>query len=208
VQLFSAKQIQNLESETIKSGHISNYNLMIKASTLFANWVDKKLLRDNMPIAILCGHGNNGGDGYAIAQILRERKSPVVCYDLSFDNEFSTLCKRTKSEFEGKIIEVSKLEDLHELSSYALVLDAILGIGCSRAFDKNVLPFIQYINNEAKHIMSVDIPSGMLADMKTDHDTILAQETLTFSAPKLAFFSSTNAERLGKWVYRDISVMF
>lgn len=206
MKLFSAKEILEWELYTMKKQNLSDFDLMLKASTLFANWVDKKLLKDNMPIAIICGWGNNAADGYLVGKILMERKSPVVCYDLSFGIKKSALCIKNKNNFEGKIIEVEELKDLNEINRFSIVIDAILGIGANRAFGKQFHDYINYINKHAQHIQALDIPSGMLSDEKTNHLTINADETLTFTAPKISFFSSTNSARLGTWVYRDIGL--
>ncbi|MDA9774434.1 NAD(P)H-hydrate dehydratase, partial [Saprospiraceae bacterium] len=202
----TSNALQLWELQTIKATEISAYNLMIKASTLFANWVCENKQTDNMSIAVLCGWGNNGGDGYAIAQILKNRNSSVKCYDLSFGREKSILCAKLCDEFQGEIISVSSIDDLSKLGSNSLVIDGIIGIGANRAFEKVMLHYVNHINANAKCILSIDIPSGMLPDGYTNHQTIEATETLTFTAPKLSFFSSTNQHRLGLWEYRKIGL--
>ena len=206
MNLLTRNEIRTAEEITVRETGISMVDLMDRASTLFANWIDKKLLKDNMQIAVICGMGNNGGDGLTIARILRERGEHVHVYQLHFKSE-SALYKQALERYEGGITFVNSVDDLEGLAKKDLVVDAILGVGANRCFDDPMIKIINFINSHSRHIMAVDIPSGMLAEGFTDHDTILAHETMTFTCPKESFFSSTNEDRLGKWITKSIDLV-
>jgi len=204
--LLSSSEIKNAEQNTIEKNKITMVSLMDKAASLFANWVDKKLLKDNMKIAVICGWGNNGGDGLTVARILHERGEIVHVYLLETSKR-SKLCEQALSRYNGDLTTVKTVADLENLSSYHLVIDGILGIGVNRAFSEEILKIVRYINKHSKHIMAIDIPSGMLPEGTTSHESIEAQETMTFTCPKLSFFSSTNESRVGKWIVRNIDLV-
>lgn len=204
MKLLNAHQIVQWEQQAAQRENESLKTYMNTAARLFANWIDKKLLRDNMRIAILCGPGNNGGDGYTIGRILHERNEQVDVFELF--EATSELCKDAKQSYPKEIYRVQSLEDLSSLDSYHIVVDALFGIGINKAFAEDFYPFIDYINTHSKCLLSVDIPSGMFPDEPTEHKTIEAHETLSFSQPKTAFFQAANAHRVGKWVMRDISI--
>lgn len=205
MRIYSAKQILEWENFHFEHSEKEPYDLMTKASTLVANWIDKKLVRDDIDICILCGKGNNGGDGYTVAQILRERGLTPKVYDLS-PSEGSQLREHAKGLFQGEIQDVHSVQDLHDIGDFQLCIDAIFGIGIDRPLEGLILDLVEYINEHAVHIMSVDIPSGMYTEEQTIHTTIKAQETCTFTSPKRSFFSSTNEDRLGLWVTRDLDL--
>lgn len=205
MRLYSSNQIREWEQFTIEKNSIKEAELMERASILVANWIDKKLVRDDISIAIVTGWGNNGGDGFTVARILSERGLSPKIFDIS-PNKKNELCEEMAELYKGDLKLVYSISDLSEINDFDLIIDAIMGIGANRPFSEPFLSFVQYINENAKHIMAIDTPSGMLSEGLTDHETINANETLTFTSPKLSFFSSTNEDRLGKWVIRDIGL--
>lgn len=205
MRLYTGNEIQKWEKFTYENSAIDEASLMVLASTLVANWIDKKLVRDDINIAIVTGWGNNGGDGFTVARILRERGLSPKVYDLSKNNK-SKLCQLMASNYNGELVVVNNVDDLQDIVEYDIVIDAILGIGANRAFSEPYLTYVKYLNENANYIMSIDIPSGMLSEGITKHETINANETLSFTSPKLSFFSSSNSDRLGKWIIRDLKL--
>lgn len=205
MRLYSAQQIPEWEKFHTNNSIAELQKLMTKASLLVANWIDKKLVRDDIRICILCGKGNNGGDGYTVAQILLDRGLSPKVYDFG-SSKVSELRQRAKNLFTGEIQDVQAVSDLEGIRDFHLCIDAILGIGVDRPIEGLLLEMIEYVNKHARHIMSIDIPSGMYTETLTAHTTILADETCTFTSPKRSFFSSTNADRLGLWVIRDLNL--
>lgn len=205
MRIYTSKQIKEWEHLHISYSNSELYDLMLKASQLVANWIDKKLVRDDLKICILCGKGNNGGDGYTVAKILVDRGLSPIVYDFAPAGG-SRLREHSKALFNGTIHLVNTVADLKDIKDYHLCVDAIFGIGIDRPIEGKMLEMIEYINAHANHIMSIDIPSGMFTEERSFHTTIIAQETCTFTCPKRSFFSSTNAERLGLWVIRDLNL--
>lgn len=205
MKILTAKQINEWELQTLKITNSDSYMLMNKASLAVANWIDKKLVRDNLKIAIICGWGNNGGDGFMVAEILLQKEIRVDVFALKSE-KYSELNLYAKSKFSNPIVEVNSLADLQCINEYDLVIDAILGIGINREPNEDLIAILKYINQFSKWIMSIDIPSGMYSDRITNHYSIYAHECCTFSTPKLSFFSSTNAERLKSWILKDIEL--
>lgn len=179
---------------------------MKSAATTFANWLDKKLLRDDMSVAILCGSGNNGGDGYSLASILKERKVIVNCYSIPF-SEATSACLHFQEKYTDKIITIDSKFDFNELNKYTFIIDAIMGNGINRPLQGDLASIVQSINQCNSPILSMDIPSGVFPDQATHSISIHASETLSFQIPRRAFFSSNNYDRIGKWEFRNIGLL-
>ena len=130
-------------------------------------------------IVILCGKGNNGGDGLAIGRILRTRFSPDVLHVVETD--------------EGAITP--------GMQTATLVIDALLGTGLSGPARGKALEFIRAINGgfPLAKVVAVDIPSGMSSDSGTSEGEVArADYTVTFTAPKVGHVLQPNCDRVGE----------
>lgn len=205
MKLLSKKDFYEWDQFTIHTQNVSIETLVKNASTIFANWVDKKLLRDDMRLLIVCGNGNNAADGFCLASILKARKAHVEVAWIAEKNQ-SKPCEHYKNKWDGTLYTIHTVQDLPVLENYHIVIDGIFGIGLDRPVDEKYTAIFEYINQHANHIQSIDIPSGMFADIPTHSISIQAHETLTFQVPKFSFFYQSNADRLGHWIYRDVGL--
>ena len=153
-------------------------------------------------IVVLCGKGNNGGDGLAIARQIFTRFHPRALHVVLF---------AAPEDFKGdaaanyRMLEVCGCLIAREISAEArnatLVIDALLGTGVTGAATGRMLDAIREINGgfpQAK-VMAVDIPSGMTADSgESQGEFARADYTVTFTAPKWAHALPPNCDRVGK----------
>ena len=154
---------------------------------------------------ILCGPGNNGGDGLAIARLLKEMGRDVHVFhpgktDLSPDNLFNL------SRWTGSI---SNLEDFNRGlgSSKTVIVDALFGTGQNRPPDGIYKRVIEDTNNFGRPVIAIDIPSGMYSDKTSiGNAVILATYTLTFQVMKLAFLVPENGPNCGEVILLDIGL--
>ncbi|MEJ0030266.1 MAG: NAD(P)H-hydrate epimerase [Bacteroidota bacterium] len=175
IKIFNSAQIREWDSFTIANEPISPEGLMERASNAFVNWFVGKF-NTKERIAIVCGKGNNGGDGVVIGRILSERK-----YD----------------------IKIFKADDQFSLDPFTVIIDAIFGTGLSRPVESDV---IKKINSSSAIKIAVDVPSGLRLDTHSEGDIIKADYTITFQTPKLAFMMPENAEYVGEWKIVDIGL--
>lgn len=204
MKIFSAKQVRDIDEYTIKNKPIESIQLMENASKVFFNWfVDKINYNRNKTIAVICGKGNNGGDGLAVARMLHLAGYKVTAFVLEGSGASSLDYRSNLYNFQQ--LDQARLNMISEDQALALdlgdfVIDAILGSGLDRevtGFYKKVITQINYSNAE---VFSIDIPSGLFADGSSKGGTkVYSHEILSFQFPKLAFLFPENYESVKNW---------
>ncbi len=148
-------------------------------------------------IAVLCGKGNNGGDGYVIARQLHTRLHPAALHVISIFNDDQATEPRRMLEVTGcPVLDAIPPEARHA----TVVIDAVLGTGISGAARGRPLEAIREINTgfPLARVLAVDLPSGMHADSgRTEGEHARADATVTFTAPKPCHVLAPNCDRLG-----------
>lgn len=211
MKILSSAQLKDCDLVTIKLENISSIELMERASNTFCNWFVNLFPKDDCPIIkIICGKGNNGGDGLASARILNNLGYETEVFILDFlenpSSDFTTNLERLKLETKVQIYTINKTEDLPIFGEDEIIIDAILGIGINRKADGELEKFIKYINEYNNVIVSLDIPSGMFADDITTGESIHADYTFTFETPKFSFLLPDNFFRVGEFFYESIGL--
>jgi hydroxyethylthiazole kinase-like uncharacterized protein yjeF len=197
-KILSADQIRKSDAYTVLHEPIASINLMERASLQFVRVVEP-FIQDRPTIYVFCGPGNNGGDGFAVARILREQKYNVKAYYLQTDKAFSKDCQANFERFENAI-ELSSSAGFPKIQADCIVIDALLGSGCSRPSTGLLKELIQHLNESQARILSIDIPSGLPCDQLPFDATIIhAHFTGTFEYPKLSFFLKESTAYAGKW---------
>lgn len=170
-------------------------------------------------IIVLCGKGNNGGDGLVIARYLHLWGLPVTVYLLNDDSGTEkgaehTLAKAT-DEFKAnkRILEslgvVAQVTTLYNLSlKYAsVIVDAIFGTGLVRPVEGIYKDAIEAINESGKTVLSVDVPSGINSDTgQVMGVAVRATRTITFGALKPGLFCHPAHELAGEIKVVDIGL--
>ncbi|MGH9629867.1 MAG: NAD(P)H-hydrate dehydratase, partial [Bryobacteraceae bacterium] len=154
-------------------------------------------------IVILCGKGNNGGDGYVIARQLYTRFTPAALYVVAASPAQGTEPFRML----GACGCPTTNEITPEMRNATIVVDALLGTGIAGAAKGPVLEFIREINTgfPLANVVAVDIPSGMPSDSGISAGEVArADYTVTFTAPKVAHVMPSNCDHVGELVVRNI----
>ena len=156
---------------------------------------------------VICGKGNNGGDGFAIARHLINMGKTVKIY-LAAGTDFRgdalinyNILKSMGVEF---CTDFSCLEIDLQLSE--CTVDAIFGTGIHGEVQEPARKIIEKINTFAKFVLSVDIPSGVNADTGDAEIAVKANKTVTFAAYKRGHFLFPGADFAGKIIVADISI--
>lgn len=187
---------------------ILSAELMEKAAVVFVDWWLEYNARP-CPVVVVCGTGNNGGDGIAIGRLLAGWGYRVQLYVLPFSEHVSPDFQYQMSRLPASLKPVfcKSVEEFPELAPTTPIIEALFGTGLNRPItDTSWVSLIQHINQLPNLVYSVDLPGGLLADQATRSVCIHADYTLTFEAPKLAFFFPENAERVGNWTHRSIGL--
>tara|TARA_R110000850_G_scaffold277086_1_gene422375 strand:- start:107832 stop:109379 length:1548 start_codon:yes stop_codon:yes gene_type:complete len=194
MKIFTAKQMYEADKATEAKEGITSIDLMERAASQVYAWIDRRLQKSDVPIHIFCGIGNNGGDGMALGRMLIENGYNTHCYVVNYSDKRSKCFLINYDRYKNTTKEWPKLlkgeHDFPELTNEGIIVDAIFGIGINRPLDGWVKKLVQHINAAGAFTLSIDVPSGLFPDAPTpDFDAVIkANLTLTFQAPKLAFF--------------------
>lgn len=157
-------------------------------------------------VSIICGPGNNGGDGYAIARLLHNAGCDVTIHPLKPPGQGTdaainaTICERMK-------LTLTPITGPDQLRHADLIVDAILGTGLSSAATGHAADAIIWINQANRPVLAIDVPSGMDCDTGEPlGPTVKATHTVTFVGEKLGFQSLDAQKLLGDVTVVDIGV--
>lgn len=211
MKVFSAAQIKACDAYTIHSSGISSLNLMERAAEQCVTWMIEYLPKDALFI-VLCGTGNNGGDGLAIARILHQKGFGVKAFLIKFTDDLSKDCKANLirlQQIDHSLIKVVETDTfLSDIPKGVIIIDAILGTGLNRPTEGWIANFIKQINYLPNKKIAVDIPSGMPADTVAIKDAaiIKANYTLSFQFYKRSFLHHESSGYTGKVHILDIGL--
>jgi len=207
LKILSAKQIKNLDKFTIEHEPIASIDLMERACHAFVHWFVQHV-RIEKKVGIVCGTGNNGGDGLGIARMLSERgysvKVWIVRGEMNETPDFKTNLQRLPERIPTS--EISKTADSTLFKDCSVLIDAILGSGLSRPTQGIYAQVISCINQTKALRIAVDIPSGLFADTHSEGEIALADHTVSFQLPKLSFLFPENHKYVGRWHLVDIGL--
>ena len=209
-ELLTAAQMRAIEAAAIASGEVTGLELMERAGrgvveAIFEEWPELKATAHRA--VVLCGPGNNGGDGFVVARLLKEWGWEVEVF-LYGDPERMPPDARVNYERWlglGEVRDAAEIEDEDQLieTEAAIFVDALFGTGLSRpvSLPSHVLgPFFDFslrwqFDAEPTRTISIDIPSGMCADSgRTLGGVMWAAMTVTFHAPKVGHFLEGSAK--------------
>jgi NAD(P)H-hydrate epimerase len=165
-------------------------------------------------VGVLCGRGNNGGDGFVVARTLAQRGVDVSVFLLGHVADVRGDA-RTNLEILGRlgltVIEVADGQswELHfsELSDCTLIVDAIFGTGLNAPVSGLVESVIADVNASGIPVVAIDVPSGLSADSQHPiGPSIEAALTVTLGAPKLPLILPPAETRAGDIVIADIGI--
>lgn len=162
-------------------------------------------------LGVLCGKGNNGGDGFVVARLARENGYSVECLVAAHSGELTPEADEQMRVARAQGVDPvfygdPRWNDLAEsLGSRDLLVDAILGTGVQGEAKGSALGAIQAINRSGVPAVAVDIPSGIDCDTGEElGDSVWAVRTVTFGQPKPFLFQGVGLEHSGFWTVADI----
>ena len=207
LKVLASSQIRELDKFTIENEPIAPIDLMERACHAFVHWFVQQV-RTEKKIGIVCGTGNNGGDGLGIARLLNERgyhvKVWIVRGEMGETESFKTNFKRLNNKI--SISEISKPTDRGLFHDCDVLVDAVLGSGLSRTTEGIYAQVISCINQTDAIRIAVDIPSGLFADAPSSGSIVEAHHIVSFQLPKLAFLFAENNKYVGDWHVADIGL--
>ncbi len=207
---------REIDRKAIEEYEIPGIILMENAGRNVVEVILKMLPDPNKAkVAIFCGKGNNGGDGFVIARHLYNKRIDISVYlttkvhNVLTGGDTSTNLKiLLNMNIEIKELQVDDINRIEkELHGCNLIVDAIFGTGLSGEIREPVRSLIVKINESRASGVSVEVPSGLDCDEGAVLGTaVKASKTVTFVAAKTGFFKESGKEHTGELVVSDISV--
>lgn len=179
MRVLTAAEMRDVDRRTIEELGIPEQQLMVNAGMRVVEFLVEKFspLKQHR-IAVLCGNGNNGGDGRVVARQLLSRFRPMAVWEIGLEDEIAP-----------------------EMRSATIVVDAVLGFGVHGPARGRQLDLIRETTTgfPAAKVVAVDLPSGMNSDSgKSEGEVARADYCVTFTAPKVAHALAPNCDRMGE----------
>lgn len=210
MKILNAGQIRQIEQYSITNEGITGACLMERAAATFCTFFAKKW-KHFEKIAVICGTGNNGGDGLCIARILHQKGLDIqvfIAQNCTPTSDFTLNLNRLQKStvpiiFLQPTTATAQLTELFALHAFDCCIDAMLGIGINKPIENTsfLANIITFLNQTLLPIIAVDVPSGLFINAHTPANShvIQACATLTFHCPKLAFMFPQNYKYVGNW---------
>lgn len=202
------KSVETLDKSAVERFHLSNEILMENAASAIEQIIDERVSAPNALIIIVCGRGDNGADGFALARRLSAKYNIKVFAPESLANRTqSDLNALQRERFEavgGKFID--------KLFSCDMIVDCLFGSGFSGEIDLQIGDLIAQMNAIGRLKIACDISSGLLAtnaksiESKSDFGIFKADITIAMGALKSAYFSDFAKDFVGEIAVANLGI--
>ena len=206
MRLLTSRQARELDHISMVDMGILGQSLMGNAGKCISNRA-RTLISDikNPLILILCGKGNNGGDGFAAASELYHHKYIVHIHSIIREEEIKGDSLQFYNHCKSLTLPMTFGLVVPNMGKPDLIIDALLGTGLKGTLKDDFLNLINWANQKKTKIISVDIPSGLSSNSGTvNNDAIIADDTITFGSPKLGMYFRNGPEFCGNIILEDI----
>jgi len=207
MKILSAEQIREWDQYTIRHEPIASIDLMERAAGKCVEWLHENNFLER-PIAIICGRGNNGGDGLAIARMLAQQNINLLnIYILETGSEGSEDFQTNLERLHYPIRFIQSEKNFPSFRNNEIIIDALFGSGLNRPLDGVAAKLVEHINQSGCEIISIDLPSGLPADQAASTAAVVkADHILSFQTSKFSFLLPANAAFVGKVHILDIGL--
>ncbi len=212
---YTAAATRELDRLAIEDYNIPGYELMQRAANaaftaLLECWPNVK------NIIVLCGTGNNGGDGFIIAGLAKKLGLQV---DLFVAGDLSSISGDAKKAMVyafslgikvNSALEFNRIirnKDNKSKTGEVIIVDALLGTGLTGKVRDPFTHLINDINNSSLPVLAIDIPSGLCSDSgEILGNAVKADVTITFIGRKIGLVTNSGTKLVGKLIFDDLNV--
>ena len=212
MKILTAAEMREVDRLTTKNFRVPSLTLMENAGKSVAEFIASKCPDfKRRPIVVLCGKGNNGGDGFVVARYLRKAGAKVSLYLIGdareVKGEAATNLRRWKQIGKLNLDQPSPKGLWPGLKAGEIIVDALLGTGVRGPLEGRLAEVVRAVNQRDARcsVVAVDIPSGLNSDTgEVSGPVIVADYTVTFTAPKPGLLLRDGPSHVGQLVVRDI----
>jgi ADP-dependent NAD(P)H-hydrate dehydratase / NAD(P)H-hydrate epimerase len=205
VSLYSTAQVRALDAHAIESLGIPGYTLMKRAGEAALRY-----LRTRFPVShrivIVCGAGNNGGDGYVLARFAQAAGLTVTALAATSPDALRGDARQAYDDLSTSGVQVRPYAR-ERLTEGEVVVDALLGTGLRGPAREDVARVIRDINSSGRPVLAVDVPSGLDSDTGVPlGEAVRADCTVTFVGLKTGLFIGDGPEFAGTVFFDDLEI--
>jgi len=213
MKILTAAEMREVDRLTTERYGVPSLTLMENAGKSVADFIAARFPDfKRRPVIVLCGKGNNGGDGFVAARHLLKMGANVQAYLVGDPREVkgdaaTNLNRWKKSKGKLFVDRPGKPAAPAEFAGDAIVVDALLGTGIRGPVEGRLAEVIAAVNRckPAADVVAVDIPSGLQADTgEIPGPVIVADYTITFTAPKPGLLLGASPPHVGELLVRQI----
>ena len=198
-ELLSVAQMNEADRLTTAAGTPGSL-LMQKAGEAVAREITRRWTP--RPVTVLCGPGNNGGDGFVVATALAQSGWPVRVALLGPKQALRGDARQHAQRWTGAVEPLSP----HAIDGAELLVDALFGSGLSRPLDPQVLSLLALATQRSVPLVAVDVPSGVMGDSGESQGAAASSCTVTFARKKPGHLLLPGRELCGDLVVADIGI--
>ncbi|MCK4675124.1 MAG: NAD(P)H-hydrate dehydratase [Gammaproteobacteria bacterium] len=203
-KLYSVDSVVQLEQIAINQFDIPAYELMKRAGKAVFNIIDSSYPQCKK-ILVLCGAGNNAGDGYVVARLAKQAGFDVSVISLidpaALKNEAQLAYQDWLSVAENTVADKSLIGEAD------IIIDALLGTGLTREVSAEWADWINAVNRSNKPVIAVDVPSGLIANTGAiAGSAVEADHTVCFIGLKQGLFTAQGKDVCGEIVFDDLAL--
>ncbi len=206
--LYDRDSVLEVETKCFELG-ITQERLMENAGTVVAKAIRERFELDGLKVLVVCGKGNNGGDGFVVARRLLQggAKVAIALAEGKPVGECSSTMLDYAKGLSIRVVDCTTQMDMFCSVTKAsdIIVDAVYGIGFRGELSDSVREVFDYINDSAAKVVSIDLPSGVRCDQATVAEgCVCADYTVTFFERKLCHVAYPAKSCCGEIILGDI----
>ena len=199
-ELYTAAQVRELDRIAIEERGIPSISLMERAGASAFDVITRRY-PDAKNLVVVCGGGNNAGDGYVLARLAKQAGLDVSVTALVSPGRL----KGDAAACAQKFLDTGAVENTLSPDGVDVIVDALLGSGLNRPVDGVFAESVELINSAGVPVLALDIPSGLNADTGVCMGTAVnADATITFIGLKRGLFTADGPEFCGEVLFSDL----
>lgn len=204
--IYQTQQIRDFERLAHERFHITGQMLMQRAGKATFDFLQRRWPQAQR-ISVVCGSGNNGGDGYMLAAYAKERGMDVLIWQVGNHDHLKEESQMALERCRQLKISINPFDEKVNLQHPDVIVDAICGIGLHENLRDNSVTVIKKIHHTHAPILSIDIPTGVNADTgEILGAAVHATATITFIGFKLGLLTGSGMSHTGELVVNDLQL--
>ncbi|MCT7634965.1 NAD(P)H-hydrate dehydratase [Aliarcobacter butzleri] len=190
-------EVNSLDKRCYEEFFLNEDILMEHAASSMCSYIED-IFEENKSVLIVCGSGNNGADGLALARLLH-KKFEVSLY-------LASEPKSSMAKLQYKRVKTLNIKEVDELFQADIIVDCLFGTGLNKPLDEKYLNLIDNLNSYFSFKIACDIPSGINNLGQINSSTFQADVTITMGALKTSLFTDLAKDYVGEIIVSNLGV--